>query len=148
MGALVTLTAMTALWLLSLAIKDASIVDIFWGLGFVILVWVYFIYTANNSARHWLIAMLVTLWGLRLSIHLAKRNIGTGEDYRYQKWRDEEGQRWWWLSFFSCFLIARDHHVDCINLPSWRTDNDFTTKGVGFLSYLHLANRIYLRGCG
>ncbi len=105
MGALVTLTAMTALWLLSLAIKDASIVDIFWGLGFVILVWAYFIYTANTSTRHWLIAMLVTVWGLRLSIHLAKRNIGTGEDYRYQKWRDEEGQRWWWLSFFRVFLL-------------------------------------------
>lgn len=105
MGGLVTLIAMTTLWLLSLAIKDASIVDIFWGTGFVILAWTYFIFTENTSARHWLILILVTIWGLRLSLHLARRNIGKSEDYRYQKWRNEEGQRWWWLSFIRVFLL-------------------------------------------
>lgn len=105
MGGLVTLIAMTTLWLLSLAIKDASIIDIFWGIGFIILAWAYFIFTENISARHWLILILVTIWGLRLSLYLARRNIGKGEDYRYQKWRKEEGQRWWWLSFIRVFLL-------------------------------------------
>ncbi len=36
------LTAVTLLWLLSLRLRDAGIVDVFWGLGFVIclLAWV------------------------------------------------------------------------------------------------------------
>lgn len=105
MGGLVILIAMTTLWLFSLFIKDASIVDIFWGTGFVIVVWAYFLLSSNISVRHWLILTLVSIWGLRLTLHLASRNIGKGEDYRYQKWRTEEGKRWWWLSYIRVFLL-------------------------------------------
>lgn len=104
-GGLLILCAMTALWLLSLLIKDASIVDIVWGLGFVILAWFYLFVTENTSPRNWLIVSLVTIWGLRLTIHLALRNIGKGEDFRYQRWREEEGNRWWWLSYIRVFLL-------------------------------------------
>ena len=37
-GAVVALMVLT--WLLSLALKDASIVDIGWGFGFVVVAWV------------------------------------------------------------------------------------------------------------
>lgn len=105
-GGLVIFILMTLLWLLSLAIEDASIVDIFWGIGFVISGWVYYTLTPEGlPARKLLLMALVTVWGLRLSIHIALRNLGKGEDFRYRKWREENGQRWWYLSYVRVFLL-------------------------------------------
>ena len=104
----VILALMTALWLVSLRLKNASIVDIFWGTGFVISTWVYFALTPilpGASARKWLLDVLVTIWGLRLSLYVLWRNWGRPEDFRYQKWREENGKRWWWFSFFQVFLL-------------------------------------------
>lgn len=102
----IILGLMTFLWLVSLALKDASIVDIFWGTGFVITGWVYFAHTPDGFLTRKLILMaIVTLWGLRLSGYIARRNIGKGEDFRYQKWREEAGAAWWWRSFFKVFLL-------------------------------------------
>jgi len=66
--------------------------------------WVYFVLTPGDfSARKWLIAVLVTIWGLRLGSYLLRRNWGRGEDFRYRKWREEAGAQWWWRSFFEVF---------------------------------------------
>jgi steroid 5-alpha reductase family enzyme len=103
---LVILGCMTLLWLISLQLKNSSIVDIFWGTGFVIANWVYFVLTPDGFLlRKWLIGILVTIWGLRLSLHILRRNWGKPEDFRYQVWRREAGTRWWWLSFFRVFLL-------------------------------------------
>jgi steroid 5-alpha reductase family enzyme len=103
---LVILVLMSLLWLLSLTIKDASIVDIFWGTGFVISAWVYYFLTTDGfETRKLILVTLVTIWGLRLSLHIARRNIGKGEDYRYRKWREENGEKWWYLSFIRVFLL-------------------------------------------
>ncbi len=103
---LVILVLMTILWLISLWLKNSSIVDIFWGTGFVITGWVYFALTPDGfPLRKWLIAILVTIWGLRLSLHILLRNWGKPEDFRYQVWRKEAGSRWWWRSFFKVFLL-------------------------------------------
>jgi steroid 5-alpha reductase family enzyme len=104
-GAIV-LGLMTALWLVSLLLRDASIVDSFWGTGFVIANWFYFAQTSDGSEpRRWMIAALVTIWGLRLSIYILRRNWGKGEDPRYAKWREETGPAWWWRSLFKVFLL-------------------------------------------
>ena len=103
---LVILGLMSALWLLSLVLKNASIVDIFWGTGFVILAWVYFLLSPDGFLlRKVLTAVLVSLWGLRLSLHILARNWGKPEDFRYQVWRREAGASWWWRSFFKVFLL-------------------------------------------
>ena len=103
---LVILGLMVLLWLLSLAVRDTSIVDIFWGFGFVVAVWAGMLFSpAPPDLRRWLLSALVTIWGLRLSIHIGLRNIGKGEDFRYAKWRAENGKRWWWYSFFQTFLL-------------------------------------------
>jgi steroid 5-alpha reductase family enzyme len=49
--------------------------------------------------------IFVTIWGLRPSLYLLWRNWHKGEDYRYQKWRQDEGDRWWWYSLFKAFLL-------------------------------------------
>ncbi len=105
-AALVILGMMTLLWLISLILKDASIVDIFWGAGFVVSNWVYFALTPDGfPGRKWLISVLVTVWGLRLSLYILYRNWGKGEDFRYRKWREEAGSSWWWRSYLKVFLL-------------------------------------------
>jgi steroid 5-alpha reductase family enzyme len=105
------------LWLLSLVFKNASIIDIFWGAGFVIIVWYANIQQgvafpsisasggANSVYHGWLLTFLVSIWGLRLSFHIHQRNHGKPEDYRYAAWRKKYRERWWWLSFFKVFLV-------------------------------------------
>jgi len=105
-GGLVVLGFMTILWIASLILRDSSIVDIFWGPGFVLSCWVYFAFTPDGfPARKWLISILVTIWGLRLGSYILWRNWGKGEDFRYRKWREEAGAKWWWFSFFKVFLL-------------------------------------------
>jgi steroid 5-alpha reductase family enzyme len=104
-GALV-LGLMVLLWLLSLALRNSSIVDIFWGTGFVIVTWAAFALGSEGFLpRKLLLAAIVTVWGLRLSLYIFWRNRGKPEDFRYAKWRQENGPRWWWVSFFKVFLL-------------------------------------------
>ena len=93
------------LWLLSLALGDASIVDIFWGLGFVVVAWVSYATAGATESRHLLLGLLVTVWGVRLGAYLAWRNIGKGEDQRYQAMRRHWGRRFWWVSLFTVFIL-------------------------------------------
>jgi steroid 5-alpha reductase family enzyme len=97
---------MTILWLISIILKNVSIVDLFWGFGFVVSSVFYFISTEDNSPRKILLLLLVTIWGLRLSFYLAWRNIGKGEDFRYREFRKQYGEnRYWWISYFQTFLL-------------------------------------------
>jgi len=86
--------AMVFLWLLSLQRKDSSIVDIFWGLGFVLVAWIGVARGHGPLPRKLLVAALVTVWGARLAGYLAWRNLGHGEDPRYQAMRRRHGARW------------------------------------------------------
>ncbi|MGA9534238.1 MAG: DUF1295 domain-containing protein [Anaerolineales bacterium] len=106
-GALVVVGMMTAIWLISLILKDASIVDIFWGVGFSILAWFYVgrVSAVGGASGGVVAAVLTTVWGCRLALHIAWRNRGKGEDYRYQRWRQAAGSSWWWRSYFKVFLL-------------------------------------------
>ena len=78
---------MLTVWLISLPLRDVSIVDIAWGLGFVLVAWTSFL-AGTSSERNLLLPVLTTAWGLRLSGYLAWRNIGKPEDYRYREMRN------------------------------------------------------------
>ena len=97
---------MTILWIVSIAIKNVSIVDIFWGFGFVLASVVYFIISDGTHLRKTIILVLAIIWGLRLTFYLAWRNFGKEEDFRYQEFRKNYGEkRYWWFSFFQTFLL-------------------------------------------
>lgn len=104
-GFVVLISCLSILWIISLIVKDASIIDIFWGIGFVIVAWFYRTRLHLTDTRSLVYCLLISIWGLRLSLHLAFRNIGKGEDYRYQEWRNQYKQSWWWVSFFRVFLL-------------------------------------------
>ncbi len=103
--ALATLFAMTALWLLSLALRDASIVDIWWGPGFVVVAAVAAQTAATEGSRTAALVALTALWGLRLGIYLLARNAGHGEDPRYQAMRRNWGPRFPWISAVTVFAL-------------------------------------------
>ena len=96
----------TLLWIWSVRITNASIVDIFWGAGFVVVNTFYVFHLEKIEPRNLLVSVLVLIWGLRLTMYLAYRNIGKGEDYRYQEFRKNYGEkRYWWFSYFQVFLL-------------------------------------------
>lgn len=100
------LVMMVLLWWLSLVLRNSSIVDIFWGIGFVVVAWLVFLVAPQGYLpRRQLVVALVTIWGLRLALHIGVRNWGQPEDFRYAKWRQENGASWWWISFFKVFLL-------------------------------------------
>lgn len=93
-------TAMFALWLLSLRLRDASIVDIWWGPGFALLALVAH---ATSPDPNGILTVLVCLWGLRLGVYLGWRNIGHGEDRRYGAMRRKRPDRFALWSLFAVF---------------------------------------------
>ena len=100
------LSMMSILWIVSIRIKNVSIVDLFWGFGFVLACFIYFLKADGLETRKILLSAMVAIWGMRLSIYLAWRNKGKGEDPRYRKFRQDYGEhRYWWISFFQTFLL-------------------------------------------
>ena len=101
----ITMAIMFGLWLVSLAIRDVSIVDVFWGFGFVVIASLAFFATGEATHRKLLLIILTAAWGLRLTLHLARRKIGTPEDYRYRAMREKIGPRFWIVSLFLVFVL-------------------------------------------
>ena len=99
------LVAMLGLWLLSLALRDASIADIAWGPLFVAIAAAGALLGDGFAGRRIGIALLVGIWGLRLGAHIGDRARGRGEDPRYARWREEHGERWPVVSLFKVFLL-------------------------------------------
>lgn len=91
------------LWLLSLRLKDVSIIDIFWSLGIAGVVDIAAWQLPPASERGFLALFLVNLWALRLALHIWARH--RGEDHRYGAMRKKFGANWWWWSFFQIFLL-------------------------------------------
>ncbi len=102
---LAVLAMMLLGWVISLVYKNVTIVDSLWGLGFVLIAWLTFAMADGFYGRKILITTLVSLWGLRLFLHLSWRNWGHGEDPRYGSWRKESGDRFWLVSLFKVFIL-------------------------------------------
>jgi steroid 5-alpha reductase family enzyme len=98
-----TMAMMIGLWLVSLAINNASIVDIFWGAGFAAIAVITFTLTEGYLTRRRLITSLAVIWGFRLALHIGWRNHGKGEDFRYQAMRKRIGDRFAMVSLFTVF---------------------------------------------
>lgn len=96
---------MVVLWLISVVRRDASIVDPFWGTGFVIVAWLACVFNAASAARPLLMVGMVTVWGLRLSGYLLIRNWHHGEDRRYAAMRAYHGARFPLVSLGTVFLL-------------------------------------------
>ena len=105
-GFLAIMGMMTIAWVISVVIKNASIVDLIWGFGYVLASGFYALQVEVLGPRSVLVLVLAAVWGMRLSIYLTWRNWGKPEDFRYQQFRKDYGpERYWWFSFFQVFLL-------------------------------------------
>jgi len=135
LGAAAAIVAlMVGTWLVSLAWRDASIVDPVWPFGFVVVVWVTRVIADGNNARQWLLVALVSIWGLRLSGYLAWRKRGAPEDFRYQAMRRHWGTRFPIISLVTVFLL-QGVLMFVVSLPA-QLGQIRATPGLGVLAYL------------
>lgn len=118
--------AVTLVWLISLLMKDASIIDIFWGFGFAV-VGAACLWLANRASGGeispylWVMGLMPIIWGLRLTAYLAKRNLGHGEDGRYVAMRKRSGlaEMTWRLRALLSIFWGQGLLILIVSAPVW-----------------------------
>ena len=135
-ASLIIFILVTLLWIISFIIKDVSIIDLFWGLGFVVVNFVYLLESGDLNERKILLLVLVSIWGLRLSIYLSWRNLGKGEDFRYLEFRRKYGpHRYWWFSYFQVFLL-QGVLIMLVSLPLLGANTGEQPENLTWIDYL------------
>ncbi len=99
--------AVLILWLISIPLKDVSIIDMVFGVVMTAIVAVSWMGGTAEELGANLLFVLVVLWALRMTTHLVRRNWGHGEDPRYSKLRTWVDGEWafHWLSLRKVFLL-------------------------------------------
>ena len=105
LGLMLLLAIMTAAWLVSVAKRDAGVADAFWGPAFAAAAWVYYAAQGGGRGRALLVPLLVSVWGLRLALHILIRSRGRGEDPRYAAMRAGHPSSFAWRSLFTVFWL-------------------------------------------
>ena len=90
-GVFIACSLMFILWVLHLLIKNASIVDVGWVFGIVLLVLLYASMGNGFWLRKFLIMVMTVSWGVRLGGYILFRIWGKEEEGRYQALRKEWG---------------------------------------------------------
>lgn len=106
--AAVLLACVLGLWLLSIRLKDVSIIDIFWGPAFGIVALAGWVLSEGHGvdARRVLVTTLTMAWAARLGVYLFWRNHGKGEDPRYTAaFRDRHKIHLHWHTLTKVFLL-------------------------------------------
>jgi steroid 5-alpha reductase family enzyme len=138
----VSAAAITALmlstWLLSLRLRDVSIVDVAFGLGIVLAAWLSFALADGSPARKALVVTLTTLWGLRLAGYLAWRKLGEPEDIRYRELRRRYAERFPLVSLFLVFLF-QGAGAWVVSLPIQTAQVPASPPGLGLLDFVGIA---------
>ncbi len=92
-------------WILSLITHEHSWVDRIWSIAPVIYLWVFAAKAGMHNSRLDWMAVLVTLWGARLTFNFARKGGYSGvEDYRWEVLRNS--MKGWQFSLFNIFFIV------------------------------------------
>ncbi|MCU0644240.1 MAG: DUF1295 domain-containing protein [bacterium] len=92
-------------YLIALSLKDNSIADIAWGMGFIVVAVLNLILSEQICWRQWIVTALVSIWGLRLALHIYLRSRGKPEDFRYAEMRKKWSDRASLKSFTHIFMF-------------------------------------------
>ena len=84
--------------------KRNDVADIAWGPGY-ILICCYLFITQKQVPVTLLLYTLVTIWGVRLCLHIYNRNKNKKEDFRYLQWRQQWGKSFYLRSYLQVFLL-------------------------------------------
>jgi steroid 5-alpha reductase family enzyme len=125
-----------AAWVISIYRRDVSIVDGLWSLMFLLCLLIYLMNIDEWGPRSWMVLGMVTIWALRLSVHISIRNHGQPEDYRYQVIRRNHEPHFWFKSLYIVFLL-QGFLAWVISLPTLAAVN--SQVSIGPLDYLGVA---------
>ena len=103
--ALVVLIYFIIFFIVGTLIKNNSIVDQAWGIGFVVIAVYSMLRLENFELTSLITTALVTLWGGRLFYHIMRRNFGKPEDFRYVNMRKQWGKYVIPRAFFQVYLL-------------------------------------------
>lgn len=103
----VAIAAVVFLWLISIPLRDVSIIDMVFAVIMTAIVLASCVNADALGAADELMLGLIVLWALRVTVHLVRRNWGHGEDPRYSKLRTWVEGEWafHWLSLRKVFLL-------------------------------------------
>jgi steroid 5-alpha reductase family enzyme len=101
----VLLIAATFTWLLSLPLRNVSIVDSLWSLMLFAAGVIYGLGADPRAPRLAFVLWLAALWAARLSIYITARGMGKGEDHRYQAIRARNEPHFKWKSLYLVFWL-------------------------------------------
>jgi steroid 5-alpha reductase family enzyme len=104
-SACVALGLVLCVWVASLELDDASIIDVFWGIGFVLIGLLCAAGGQGAPGRRVALAAMATVWGVRLAVHIGRRNHGQPEDPRYARLRLRDIDRFWLTSLYRIYLV-------------------------------------------
>ena len=129
----VVITAYMSLWYgTARYFNRYDVVDTAWGLGFIVFAWTALGIRAQFGTAQIVSAVLVSIWGLRLSAHLARRSMKRGsDDHRYQELR----QKWGSASYktYTHIFLFQGLLILLVSLPIAAIA--FSTRGANALTY-------------
>jgi len=125
-------------FLIALSLKDNSVVDVFWGMGFVLIGGFTLFRNEGIDIHKILINIAILVWGLRLSFHVLIRNWGRGEDFRYKAWRDT-WKHFILRSFFQIFML-QGLFMLIIAIPIYLVNSSPSSK-VSVLDFIGVGER-------
>jgi steroid 5-alpha reductase family enzyme len=137
-SAVVAVGLILCVWVVSLRLEDASIIDVCWGIGFVLIGAVCLSAGNGNPGRRLVLAAIAGLWGLRLAVHIGLRNHGRGEDFRYARLRERDGDRFWLTSLYRVYLVQAAL-MWLVALPLDAGSAGGRGAGLGWLDFIGLA---------
>jgi steroid 5-alpha reductase family enzyme len=105
LAAAIIFVYMVVMYLVAQSVKDNSIVDIGWGLGFIVTSLVILFHFPDKTPTMLIMCSMIFLWGGRLSLYIYRRNHGKPEDFRYANWRKQWGRRQPLIAFFRVFML-------------------------------------------
>jgi steroid 5-alpha reductase family enzyme len=97
--------AATLTWLLSLPLRNVSIVDSLWSLMLFAAGVLYALGSDPRAPRLAVVLWLLAIWALRLCFYITVRNHGKGEDHRYQEIRARNQPRFELKSLYLVFWL-------------------------------------------
>lgn len=141
-SALFILVYVTAWFFAALALRRNDVADVAWGLGPALLSWWLLLRPGSpRTPAMILVTLLVTVWGVRLAYHVARRGFhpGVGEDPRYAAWRAE--WRFFVLRSYVQVFLLQGFFMLIISLPvilvaSWPVSGDTTAVVAGVILWL------------
>jgi steroid 5-alpha reductase family enzyme len=104
-GLATTAGLMFLAWLLSLALRNVGIVDVFWGIAIAGAGGTWLLLQADAGPRGALALLLAILWATRLALHILWRSRGKPEDRRYRVIRARNEPNFAFKSLYLVFAL-------------------------------------------